>query len=179
MPAKPSPQSLWAHASEAVSRSVPANDWPNVQRTSSIAREGESELDLKRAFADALLRNPRKPAEAAYVVFPGALNAGRALQAANQWTSDPEVRKLQADLIAEHGAAHFLPSVEEVAMELLALSRDADQSGQTRISAYKLYLDSRGALTRDTAQGDASAGLAELMATISASGRPKPGGAQA
>lgn len=172
---KPSPTSLWARADEAVSRS-PDNDWTPL-RTATLARDGEAEADLKRAFADALLRNPKKPAEAAYLVFPGGANAGRALQAANTWPHDPEVRKLQADLIAEHGAEHFLPTKEEVAMELLALSRDAEQSGQTRLGAYKLYLEARGELARDASPVDANAGLADLMATIAKSGRPKPGDA--
>lgn len=172
---KPSPTSLWARGDEPVSRS-PANDMTS-ERTFPL-QPGEDLDALQREFAGAYLRNPRKPAEAAYVVFPGAANAGRALQAANTWPNDAAVKKLMADLVAEHGAEHFLPTKEEVAMELLAMSRDTEQLGTVRLGAYKLYLEARGELARDAAPADGAAGLQDLLAQISAGGRPKPAAAE-
>ncbi len=148
---------------------------PRIAKQTLGSTELEDQEGLKRAFAEALLRNPSKPAEAAFKVFPGAANTGRALQAANRWPDDDEVKSIMAALVQEHGAEHFLPTREEVAREILEIARGPETETRHRLDALKLYGDFMGHTGKAAdVKIDVATPMAELMSKIAANGRPKP-----
>ena len=146
-----------------------------MPRTSKPEAPSDVQGALKRAFAEALLRNPTKPAEAAFSVLPGAANVGQALRIANEWPADPLVKSTMAALVEEHGAEHFLPTKEEVARELLEIARDGEAENRQRLDAYKLYGEFMGFSGKGAElKVDVTSPMADIMAKIAANGRPKP-----
>jgi hypothetical protein len=97
---------------------------------------------LKRAFAAALLYYPTDPFKAALQLFPN--NTMRALTVAQEWIADPFVLNAQAELIAELGEDHFLPSKVTLARRVFELGENVRASQSEKLSAFRLYAELRG-----------------------------------
>jgi len=72
---------------------------------------GSGDLENKKLYAEALLRNPLDPHKAARKAFPNQFE----LQsfAFSNWQQDVELLQIQDRLVADHGADSFLPTREE------------------------------------------------------------------
>lgn len=114
--------------------------------------------ELKTAFAEALLRAPSQPVLAGRIAFPN--DPQSAFRACNEWPFDAEVIAIQAELVKRHGAAHFLPSREDIANLVLAEAQATNFSGgkalaaEDRLKAYKLYCEIRGFIEKPGVQID-------------------------
>lgn len=99
------------------------------------------EQQLKMAFAEAWLRNPRN-AYAAALTLTGK-DTFAAMQIADKWVLDAEVKHFKEQLIDEHGEEHFLPSKSEMIRDVLyrAESSPVDDS---YVKLMKLAADMRG-----------------------------------
>lgn len=96
--------------------------------------------DEKKAFAAALLANPKSPFEAAITVFgPSATELGRASYAATYWPQDREVIAFQQDLLKNNGAANFLPTKETASLRVWEWTNIGPT--EDRIKAMKLYCE--------------------------------------
>lgn len=94
-----------------------------------------TEDEAKRIFAENLIRFPDDPFKAGCAVY--GMDTGSALRAATLWVQDADVKKYQAELLAEHGIAYFLPSKDEFAKgvyDFATTIRDPDN----RIKALRL-----------------------------------------
>lgn len=101
----------------------------------------ESNLALKMQFAEGLLRDPKHPYAVAHDIFHNDLAS--ATYAYLHWPRDEKVIEFQQRLLDEHGAAHFLPTKEEVAREIYDRAsncRDIDLFAKT----IRLYCDVMG-----------------------------------
>ena len=98
------------------------------------------DLDLKRSFAEALLKKPEDPYGAAMSVTD---NCSQAIIMANDWVNDPDVKKFKEDHINEQGASHFLTNRDEYAREVMDKARKIKDPGEAH-KYYKLYGDIRG-----------------------------------
>lgn len=134
----------------------------------------------KYEFAKLLLRHPHKATEHAFMVFPSASDTGAALDAAEAWPQDPDVRRIMAEIAAQQGADAYLLTKEETAREILTIAQADKVEMKSRLDAYKLYGEFMGHTTKSNT--NVNVGLAgaaeELFAKIEKSGRPKPRGAK-
>jgi hypothetical protein len=104
------------------------------------------DIQLKERFAEAFLRDP-EPMRAAIAVV-GALDMGVAIGIATNWPHDPYVLDVQAQLISEFGADHFLPDKLQLARAIWAHAENTrDPDAKTK--ALKLYGEVTGILNRD------------------------------
>ncbi len=94
------------------------------------------EQQLKEKFAEELLRNPGDPFKAGLAVF--GMNTGRAMQAAQQWATDPYVMEYKDKLLEERGVRSFLPTKEDLAREIIDFAR-AIGCPEDKIKAFRLY----------------------------------------
>lgn len=76
----------------------------------------ENEQDTKTKFADAWLRNPNDPFQAALRVLKNDIS--KALWVAQHWISDAFVWSEKERLIKEFGPREFLPTQEDLARKL-------------------------------------------------------------
>lgn len=134
----------------------------------------------KREFAKLLLRHPHKAHDHAFMVFPNAADTYRALEAADSWPADPEVKRIMTEIAAQVGPDAYLLSKEEAAREVLTIAQDDKVEMKPRLEAYKLYGELMGHLGK--ANTNVNVGVAgaveDLMSRIEKQGRPKPRGAQ-
>lgn len=103
-----------------------------------------TEDEAKRAFAEAWLRNPTKPYDAAVSILGFTQWAHIA---ATQWIIDPIVQGEKERLLDEFGAKHFLPTKEEMAQVLLAEAAGA-RNAEDKARFFKLAADIMGYIER-------------------------------
>jgi hypothetical protein len=101
-----------------------------------------TENDQKKAFAIALLSDPKDPFACAQSVFGD--NVGRALEIQNIWPKDLKVKEYQAEYIKANGAEVGLPTKENYAQDVYNLAKDKGIDDEVRLKFYKLYGDIRG-----------------------------------
>ncbi len=118
------------------------------EKTPPPINEGEDELQLKLEYARLVARNERERFTAGYKLFTGPENYGRALQA-QAWFYDPFVQDEIARLREGGEESDGLPGVDNVKAEVLQLARSALDK-KDAIAAYKLYLESEGAIQKGT-----------------------------
>lgn len=80
--------------------------------------EGEDELQLMLEFAQLYVRHSRDASAAAYELFPGEDNYGRAWAAIEKWTHDPIVVREVNRLMRDEDIAVLFPSKDEFAKHL-------------------------------------------------------------
>jgi hypothetical protein len=102
-------------------------------------------LACKRLFAEALLRSPHNPFDAARKVFP--TNNQAAIFIMQNWQFDDYVKAYQAELLEEHGPDHFLPTMFDLAHEVWSTAQRATDTKE-RVDAFKLYADIRGFISK-------------------------------
>lgn len=96
----------------------------------------------KRAFAEALLRCPTEPFRAATAAF--GMNTALAMQASQQWVFDPEIYRIQTELLREHGEDAYLPSKAVLIQRIMALADNEQYSAKERLAAYDTVAELRG-----------------------------------
>lgn len=112
----------------------------------------EHELALKKLFAIAVLRKPlRKPQDSYEIgtaIFGG--DTVNAMRAGSAWPTDPDVMRIKAELLNEHGADFFLPTKEEIARMLLDIAEEKYDNGHLKHDAkereklLRLYSELQG-----------------------------------
>lgn len=133
---------------------------------------GENLAELQKRFASIFARTPNDPKKAAFIVFPGPENLGRALQAASIWPHDPVVRAL-VDAIWDGNEEDYLPTKEQVAREILTLAQTARATDE-RLKAYDLYGKYMGFTNKDQKPPPSANPLGDFFDKLNADGRPKP-----
>lgn len=121
----------------------------------------DTERELKRAFALAMLKKPLvKPQDSydlATMLYGG--DTVSAMRAGSSWPADPEVLQFKDELLKEHGASFFLPSKEEIARDILAVVNEKYDNGHLRHNAkerqqlYRLYCEIMGYIEKPTTKG--------------------------
>jgi len=108
--------------------------------------ETKNEKELKRKFAEELLRNPNDPYGAAYRLF--GTDTIRALQVSQTWVIDPYVLEVQAELLKEFGEDEYLPSKAILARRVFDLADRPNTDVKDRLAAYKLYAEIRSFIAK-------------------------------
>jgi len=103
----------------------------------------ESDLEKKTEFAEALLRSPENPFNAAKSVFPGQRQMASALHAAIRWVDDEFVLAEKKRLTRDNGKYSFLPDKADVARKVYDITSNTNDP-ELQLKAYKLYSDIRG-----------------------------------
>lgn len=98
-----------------------------------------SEIDLKRRFADALLRNPNGAYSAANKL---GVDHETAAHIARFWINDPEVARIQQELLEEYGPREFLPTREQAARTVYQRAESANNDDFVKM--MKLYAEMMG-----------------------------------
>ena len=86
-----------------------------------------NELEQKKAFALALMRDRRNPFAAALSVF--GTNTGAALRVYLVWAVDPDVLAEVRRLEKTHGKRAFLPDAEDIAQEVHIKMQECWETG--------------------------------------------------
>lgn len=99
-----------------------------------------NEQKLKRAFAEAWLRNPNN-------MYAGAMELTRndpfmATRLCDQFLFDEEVKAYKRELIDEHGEEHFLPTKTDMLHQIMDRAIGATEEGFVKM--MKLAADMRG-----------------------------------
>lgn len=124
-----------------------------------------SELDMKRTFAKAILRDPGNGLNIALELVN---DMGKAIGIASIWPTDPDVLKFKEELIKELGDAAFLPTKTEIAKKLLAFIDEKTTNGSymhssdDRLKAYKLYCEVLGYIDKPAEKKSNGNGKSEL-----------------
>jgi hypothetical protein len=105
--------------------------------------------ELKTRFAEALLRTPDEPYNAAFAAIG---DSGLALQAANLWARDPFVLSEKIRLCEEHGVKAFLPTKEDQAGALWKMANDKSVEPEDRLKAHRLYAELMGHIEKPSTQ---------------------------
>jgi hypothetical protein len=101
------------------------------------------EIELKRRFAEELLKAPDQPFKIGNVIFPN--DCSRAIHAAQLWPHDPIVREFMDEMLeARGGPMSFLPSKDEFARAVYGIANDPAKETSHRLSAFRLYGEIRG-----------------------------------
>ncbi len=88
--------------------------WATTTTAKPVVLAGEDERQLKLAYAALLVANSGDASEAAYALFPGEHNYGRAWGVAQNWPQDPLVAA-EVNRIALAGELpSFLPSDDQI-----------------------------------------------------------------
>lgn len=105
------------------------------------------EIELKTLFANAWLKTPRNPFEAANSICNG--NGSQAVHMATMWVYDAEVLDIKKQLLTEHGEEYFLPSKVEMLHDILDRARTT-HADDDFVKLMKLAADMRGMLSDKT-----------------------------
>jgi hypothetical protein len=106
-----------------------------------------SDQDAKKAFALALMERPGKPFDVAFALFPSNSETSRALQAATEWPSDPDVLEFQRNITADPQQAGILPSKYQAAREVLDRARKC-RDDETYAKLMSLYCTIMGQIDK-------------------------------
>lgn len=117
----------------------------------------------KSEFAEALLRRPREPFEAARAVFPTNMQA--ALFVLQYWLHDEWVTLEKTRLLDEHGADAFLPTAYELAHEVWYTASKATNVKE-KTDAFKLYADIRGFISKPNVVNNNNNGSTEITQNV-------------
>lgn len=109
--------------------------------TTTIADPSSDDV-LKDAYAMLLLQAPNDPFGCALKLF--GTNTVRALEVSQTWVCDYYVLSKQADLLAEFGEDHFLPSKAIAARRVFEMAEMSNADRKDRLAAYRLYAEMRG-----------------------------------
>lgn len=99
------------------------------------------EQTLKETFAREWLKTG-DPFKAAMNIWPK--DTGRALRAAWEYPTDPEMLEIRAKLLADEGEKSFLPTKEELARDVYSLSEQTTRPIEERLKGYRLYAEIMG-----------------------------------
>ena len=117
----------------------------------------ENEAQLKREFAEGVLRNPSNPFAVAMELFPKSPSI--ALWVSQNWIKDPEIKERQKQLLEERGANHFLPSKVDLSWHIWErLQNCYDPADYAKLA--KLYAEVQGMI--DKSPGPASVSYTHL-----------------
>jgi hypothetical protein len=97
--------------------------------------------EQKTKFAEAWLRDPDHPIDAARIVFN---DLGIALQVGSTWVNDPFVLAEKARLFIELGPKNFLARKEDQAREIYKICLNDKLSTDDRLKAHRLYAEIMG-----------------------------------
>lgn len=122
----------------------------------------ENEHELKMQYAAFVAADPNSYITAAYKVFPGADNLGRAMQCAN-WISDPIVIAEIERLRSGTDVASQLPSPDEHGQEVLDLARNSTLSAKDRIAAHRLFAEMMGRIQKAGTQVNVDARTVNVL----------------
>lgn len=111
----------------------------------------DNEIELKRQFAEALIKNDDDAFRAALSLFP---QVGKALQVANAWKNDDVVKQFRADALNSVDAALLLPSKEKQAFDIYAIATNTSIAPEDRLKAHRLYAEVRGFIEKPQAGGN-------------------------
>lgn len=101
--------------------------------------------ELKARFAADLLRSKDPDGEAFLIASKLVLgNNNLAVEMSRDWPKDPEVLRIQNELIAEHGIESFMPSKLDVMRKLWQLSEGSYVDARDKISALNAYSEIAG-----------------------------------
>jgi hypothetical protein len=100
-----------------------------------------NEKELKRKFAELLLKYPKEYFKAALEIFPD--NTSKALRIANEWINDSEVIQFQNEILAEKDELEFLPSKAELCRDVYNRMKTCVFDSDFKDLA-KLYAEIRG-----------------------------------
>lgn len=108
---------------------------------SEIVRVAMSIDEQKKAFAIALLSDPKDPFKCAQQIF--GPDVGMALRVYGSWPLDPDVIQYQELYLEEFGDDAALPTKTKLARDVYDIAEEAFDP-ETRLKALKLYGDVRG-----------------------------------
>lgn len=114
--------------------------------TPSWVPDGQTLDDIKRKFAGELFKRPDNEAErmnAAKLVFPRQDQVFLALEAAQNWITDPVVIA-ELDRLKVSGADIGLPTKADIARRYMSLADDKTVPVETRIKALDRYTEMMG-----------------------------------
>lgn len=106
--------------------------------------------ERKKKFAELLLKEGN-PFQAALAVFPPE-QLGDALQIAEQWAEDVEVKRYCEQIVKQVGDKAVLPAKETIVREVLALGRITDAEMRARLAAYRLIAEVCGYIEKPSPQ---------------------------
>ena len=104
----------------------------------------------KKAYAAELLRQPGKVMDAAIVVF-GTSNMGRTAYVAATWPLDPEIIRLQRELMTGADVTSVLPTKEQAQLKLWNWAQGDDRD--TGLKAMKLLAEIAGWIVKPDDSG--------------------------
>lgn len=108
----------------------------------------EDDTKLKEEFAEILLKRPHEPFDAAKAVTGDDEKLfGLVYLRSRSWPNDSYVKAHQQKLISMFGAAHFMPSREEIIHEWWYRVREKDMAGNRK-------MDNRDAIAASTLIGN-------------------------
>ena len=98
--------------------------------------------DLKRKYAELLLKTPEDPFKAACVLFP--TNTNKAVWVSDNWSLDEDVLAFQNELLTERDEESFLPSKSEFARKIWQKMNNTHVDVDDYTKLGRLYADVRG-----------------------------------
>jgi hypothetical protein len=101
--------------------------------------------ELKDTYAVCLAQQPQNPWNAAILATGG--NVGLAMELQLDCDRDPIWKARTQEILKEHGYADLLPSKEQVALEILTISRIAADR-ETQLKGYRLYGEMMGLIEK-------------------------------
>lgn len=105
----------------------------------------DNQQELKRKFAEAMLKLDGDPFKAAFSIIP---DVGLAMQAANTWPTDPIVAEAKILLLEEKGLRSFLPTKDEQARDIYNMANCEKLDAEVRLKAHRLYAEIMGNIER-------------------------------
>jgi len=105
--------------------------------------------ELKAQFAEAILRAKEPEAEAFQIAWD--LTSGDnnfANEISRDWLNDPEVRRIQQQLVEANGLESFLPSKYDVLKKLFKIA-DSTPSADDKIKALRTYSEIAGFIEKN------------------------------
>jgi hypothetical protein len=100
---------------------------------------------LKKAFAEAWLHNPTNAFAAALEITGN--DPAAALEISSAWSHDPEVKRLKAELIEQHGQEAFLPTKHEILHDIYSRARTCPHNDDY-VKMMRLAADMRGQIEK-------------------------------
>ena len=98
----------------------------------------QEQIELKRKFARASLKNPDNPFKAALCLFPDDMQ--RSLDIAYHWPLDSEVKALIVELSENAEPLEFQPTIDEIAWDILQRARNC-RDDKAFFLGMKVYTD--------------------------------------
>lgn len=100
-----------------------------------------ADQEMKIRFAEALIANDGNAFEAALSIVG---DTGEALQIAQNWPNDSEVKQAKIDLIEKNGLRPYLPTKDQQAKDIYDMAKDQKLDAEYRLKAHRLYAEIMG-----------------------------------